>query len=114
MRNSKTNLQRRGDSSNQPPASGAKISTDAVRSKGSGKVKAWLVALTDFGDLAVLIPLAAVMLVWLLFILCVQHRTDFCSGFRVGATALLKIAFFMLVCLWAACIARAVTRASAL
>jgi hypothetical protein len=29
-------------------------------------VTAWLVALTEFGDLAVMMPLAAAMLIWLL------------------------------------------------
>ena len=60
-----------------------------------GKVTAWLIALTDFGDLAVLIPLAGAMLVWLL---CCSSRAAprwvLALGFCIGVTALLKIAFY--------------------
>jgi membrane-associated phospholipid phosphatase len=60
-----------------------------------GNVTAWLIALTDFGDLAVLIPLAVAMLIWLLF--CSSRaapRWVLALGFCVGVTALLKIAFY--------------------
>ena len=58
-------------------------------------MRSWLIALTDFGDLAVLMPLAAAMLIWLLL-----HFSRTASswvlalGFCVGLTALLKIVFY--------------------
>ncbi|HYC14941.1 MAG TPA: phosphatase PAP2 family protein [Stellaceae bacterium] len=56
-----------------------------------------LVALTNFGDLAVLLPLVAVVLLWLRF---ARSKRDafwwvLTAGFCMGATALLKIAFFV-------------------
>ena len=58
-------------------------------------MRAWLVALTDFGDLAVLVPLAAAMLIWLLrYFSRAAPRWAFALGLCVGLTALLKIAFY--------------------
>jgi membrane-associated phospholipid phosphatase len=58
-------------------------------------LRIWLLALTDFGDAAVLIPLAAAMLVWLCF---GDSRSAawwaVSVGFCVGLTALLKIFFY--------------------
>jgi membrane-associated phospholipid phosphatase len=57
-------------------------------------VTPWLVGLTDFGDLAVLMPLAMVMLIWLL--LYFSHAASswvLAFGLCVGLTALLKIVF---------------------
>jgi membrane-associated phospholipid phosphatase len=60
-----------------------------------GNVKAWLVALTDFGDLAVLMPLAAAVLIWLLLYFSrAAPRWLLALGFCVGLTALLKILFY--------------------
>ncbi len=54
-----------------------------------------LLALTDFGDAAVLIPLAGAMLVWLLFDKARSAAWWAVSvGFCVGLTALLKIFFY--------------------
>jgi membrane-associated phospholipid phosphatase len=56
-----------------------------------------MVLLTDFGDLAVLLPLAAVMLLWLL----VQRQQSGLLGWAIavalcgGVTAVLKIYFFV-------------------
>jgi membrane-associated phospholipid phosphatase len=58
-------------------------------------VTAWLVALTDFGDLAVLMPLAAAMLIWLLLYSSrAASRWVLALGFCIGLTALLKIVFY--------------------
>jgi membrane-associated phospholipid phosphatase len=58
-------------------------------------VTAWLVALTDFGDLAVLMPLAAAVLIWLLrYLPRAASRWVFALGFCIGLTALLKIVFY--------------------
>jgi membrane-associated phospholipid phosphatase len=58
-------------------------------------VRAWLVGLTDLGDLAVLLPLAAAMLAWLLFYSArTAPRWVFALGSCVVLTALLKIAFY--------------------
>ena len=58
-------------------------------------MRIWLLALTDFGDAAVLIPLAAAMLVWLWF---GDTRSSVwwavSVGFCVGLTATLKIFFY--------------------
>jgi len=56
----------------------------------------WLIALTQFGDLAVLLPLAAVMLLWLLFM---RHSRDaawwaIAVVLCAGSTAVLKIFFY--------------------
>jgi membrane-associated phospholipid phosphatase len=56
----------------------------------------WLVALTEFGDIAVLIPLAAVMLVWLL-VAGSPHAAVWWTIaviFCVAVTAFLKVFFF--------------------
>jgi membrane-associated phospholipid phosphatase len=57
-------------------------------------VTVWLIELTDFGDLAVLIPLSAAILIWLL---CNSYRAAprwiLALGLCIGLTALLKIAF---------------------
>ena len=75
-------------------------------------MKGWLTALTDFGDLAVLMPVAAAMLIWLPFY---SSRAALswvlARGFCVGLTALLKRSF-MGVRLSATCTAQAGTRAS--
>jgi membrane-associated phospholipid phosphatase len=55
----------------------------------------WLLAFTDFGDAAVLIPLSIAMLLWLLFY---NSRAMawwvIAVGFCVGMTAILKIFFY--------------------
>jgi membrane-associated phospholipid phosphatase len=62
---------------------------------GIGEVKGWLVALTDFGDLAVLLPLAAAMLIWLLFYFSRAASSWIIAvGFCAGLTALLKIVLY--------------------
>jgi membrane-associated phospholipid phosphatase len=59
-----------------------------------GNVTAWLVALTDFGDLAVLIPLAAAVLIWLLrYSSRAAPRWFLALGACIGLTALLKVVF---------------------
>jgi membrane-associated phospholipid phosphatase len=59
-------------------------------------VRAFLVALTDFGDLAVLLPLTAATLVWLLvYSTRAAPRWVVALGSCVGLTALLKIAFYV-------------------
>jgi membrane-associated phospholipid phosphatase len=58
-------------------------------------VRLWLVGLTDFGDLAVLLPLAAAMLAWLLiYFNRASLRWVLALGSCLGLTALLKIAFY--------------------
>ena len=76
-----------------------------------GNLTVWLIALTDFGDLAVLIPLSAAILIWLLRNSSrAAPRWILALGLCIGLTELLKIAFH-------ACppadniIAQAVTRA---
>jgi membrane-associated phospholipid phosphatase len=55
---------------------------------------AWLIALTDFGDLAVLIPVSAVILIWLVRNSSrAAPRWIFALSVCIGLTALLKIAF---------------------
>jgi membrane-associated phospholipid phosphatase len=55
---------------------------------------AWLITLTDFGDLAVLIPVSAVILIWLLRNSSrAAPRWVFALSLCIGLTALLKIAF---------------------
>jgi membrane-associated phospholipid phosphatase len=57
---------------------------------------AWLIALTQFGDLAVLLPLTAVMLSWLLVIRFSGGAAwwTFAVVFCAGSTAVLKIFFY--------------------
>jgi membrane-associated phospholipid phosphatase len=56
---------------------------------------AWLVSLTDFGDLGVLIPLSATVLIWLLlYSVRAAPRWVLALGSCVGLTALFKIAFY--------------------
>jgi membrane-associated phospholipid phosphatase len=63
--------------------------------EGVGDVRAWLVSLSDFGDLAVLLPLAAAMLaLLLLYVPRAAPRWVLALGFCLGLTALLKIAFY--------------------
>jgi membrane-associated phospholipid phosphatase len=63
--------------------------------EGTADVRAWLVALTDLGDLAVLLPLATAMLAWLLLYSArAAPRWVLALGSCVGLTALLKIAFY--------------------
>jgi len=58
-------------------------------------VKGWLTALTDFGDLAVLMPVAAAMLIWLPFYSSRAALSWVLAlGFCVGLTALLKMVFY--------------------
>ena len=55
-------------------------------------MRAWLVTLTEFGDLAVLLPVAAAILIWLL--LCSSRAAlswVLALGLCVGLTVLLKI-----------------------
>jgi membrane-associated phospholipid phosphatase len=58
-------------------------------------LRIWLLALTDFGDAAILTPLAAAMLLWLLLR---NSRSaawwTISVGFCVGLTAVLKIFFY--------------------
>jgi hypothetical protein len=57
-------------------------------------VTAWLIELTDFGDLAVLFPLSAAILIWLLRnSSSAAPRWVLALGLCIGLTALLKIAF---------------------
>jgi membrane-associated phospholipid phosphatase len=63
--------------------------------EGIADVRAPLVALTDLGDLAVLLPLAAAMLAWLLLYSArAAPRWVLALGSCIGLTALLKIAFY--------------------
>lgn len=59
-------------------------------------MRAWLIALTGFGDTAVLIPLAAVMLLWLLAMRAPRGAVwwGIAVTFCLGMTALLKISFY--------------------
>ena len=54
-------------------------------------MRAWLIALTGFGDTAVLTPLAAVMLLWLLFMRSPRGAAWWAI---TGMTALLKVSFY--------------------
>ena len=55
-------------------------------------MRLWLLAFTDFGDAAVLIPLAGAVLLWLLFYSSRGAAWWFAAvGFCVGTTAVLKI-----------------------
>ena len=58
-------------------------------------MRLWLLAFTDFGDAAVLIPLTGAMLLWLLFYNS-RAMTWWVAavGFCVGTTAILKIFFY--------------------
>lgn len=58
-------------------------------------MRAWLVAITDFGDSAVLLPLAAAMLLWLLLLRAPRAAGWWLAavGFCVGLTGILKIFF---------------------
>jgi membrane-associated phospholipid phosphatase len=59
-----------------------------------GDVTAWLIELTDFGDLAVLVPLSAAILIWLLRNSSrAAPRWILALGLCIGLTALLKITF---------------------
>jgi hypothetical protein len=56
---------------------------------------AWIKALTEFGDIAVLVPLAAVILLWLL--MCSPCGAAWWAGavfLCVGLTAILKVSFY--------------------
>jgi membrane-associated phospholipid phosphatase len=57
---------------------------------------AWLVALTEFGDIAVLMPLATVMLVWLLLIRSPRDAAwwAIAVAFCAGSTAVLKVFYY--------------------
>jgi membrane-associated phospholipid phosphatase len=58
-------------------------------------MRLWLLAFTDFGDAAVLIPLAGAVLFWLLFYSSRGAAWWFAAvGFCVGTTAILKIFFY--------------------
>jgi membrane-associated phospholipid phosphatase len=60
-----------------------------------GDMTAWLAALTDFGDVAVLIPVVGAMLIWLLLVFSrAALRWMLAVSFCVGFTALLKVAFY--------------------
>jgi membrane-associated phospholipid phosphatase len=59
-----------------------------------GDMTAWVTALTDFGDLAVLIPLSAAILIWLVRNSSrAAPRWLFALSLCIGLTALSKIAF---------------------
>jgi membrane-associated phospholipid phosphatase len=59
-----------------------------------GDMTAWLIALTDFGDLAVLIPVSAVILIWLVRNSSpAAPRWIFALSLCIGLTAVLKIGF---------------------
>jgi hypothetical protein len=69
------------------------IGADAGR-EWIGDMTAWLITLTDFGDLAVLIPVSAVILIWLVRNSSrAAPRWIFALSVCIGLTALLKIAF---------------------
>jgi membrane-associated phospholipid phosphatase len=57
---------------------------------------AWLKALTEFGDLAVLMPLATVMLLWLLFMHSPRSAVWWAIAvvFCAGLSAVLKVSFY--------------------
>lgn len=57
---------------------------------------AWLYALTEFGDLAVLMPLATVMLLWLLLMRSPRSAAWWVIAvvFCTGLTAILKVSFY--------------------
>ena len=61
-------------------------------------MRSWLLALTDFGDAIVLIPVATTMLLWLIF--ATNNKMRFAAwwsvsvGLCVGITAVLKIFFY--------------------
>jgi membrane-associated phospholipid phosphatase len=58
-------------------------------------MRLWLLAFTDFGDAAVLIPLTGAMLLWLLFYNSRAMAWWVAAvGFCVGTTAILKIFFY--------------------
>lgn len=59
-------------------------------------MRIWLLGLTDFGDAAVLIPLTAAIMLWLLLFKSVHSAAwwTISVGFCVGLTALLKIFFY--------------------
>lgn len=58
-------------------------------------LRAWLLAVTDFGDAAVLIPLAAAVLSWLLLVKsCSAKWWILAVVLCVGSTALCKIFFY--------------------
>jgi len=60
-----------------------------------GDMTAWLAALTDFGDVAVLIPVVGAMLIWLLLVFSrAALRWMLAVSVCVGFTALLKVAFY--------------------
>ena len=54
----------------------------------------WLVRTTDFGDLAVLAPLAVAILIWLRYFSRVAAWWILALSICVGLTALLKIVFY--------------------
>ena len=91
------NVHQRGYSSNRAPAPAARamIGADAPAGERIRNVRTWLVAITDFGDLAVSLPLAAAMLIWLLFSFSPMARWWVLAlGVCIGVTALLKIVFY--------------------
>jgi membrane-associated phospholipid phosphatase len=58
-------------------------------------MRLWLLAFTDFGDAAVLIPLTGAILLWLLFYNSRATALWVAAvGFCVGTTAILKIFFY--------------------
>jgi membrane-associated phospholipid phosphatase len=59
-------------------------------------MRVWLIALTGFGDTAVLMPLAAVMLLWLLVMRSPRGAVWWAITvtFCVGMTAVLKVSFY--------------------
>jgi membrane-associated phospholipid phosphatase len=58
-------------------------------------MRCWLTGITDLGDLAVLVPLAAAILIWLLRCFSrVAARWILALSICVGLTALLKIVFY--------------------
>src|SRR5260370_14933499 len=63
---------------------------------GAELVSITMIALTDFGDLAVLLPLAVVMLLWLLAMRSLSEAAWWPAAVALctGGTALLKIYFF--------------------
>ena len=59
-------------------------------------MRVWLVALTQFGDIALLLPLAAVILVWLLLMRTPRSAWwwAIAVAFCAGLTAVLKVSFY--------------------
>ena len=82
----------RADKSARKFSIGTKISlADRI-----GIVRTWLIALTELGDTAVLVPLAALLVLWLLLSRCPRGAAWWAIAvvMCVGLTAVLKLTFY--------------------